>query len=513
MGAGHRQLLRATLTLVVLLLAVSVSGRAIAQGSGALSPELASLDRAFANGDVAGLEALERSATEGLGPLIDGCQALLVGDLDAVEGYAQLAAAAENAEIQRRGEWLQDTAVSWRAVLAATRTISANNLRLRVPAEQTAWGVRIAEYTSGLVARTRESVGLSSLATADVVFLPDIDSLSRVAGIPAARLEASGTVATTLYGRIFLLSPGAFPNGYPWHIVLSHEAVHDAVQRSIPGKLPHFVEEGLATLLEEWAPYGRLRTIAPMERALLFAAKEHKLLLSAEELDAPFWNLSDGMRARLAFLQALAGALVLQHKGPENAVAQLFAALARPGATWPGALLEVTGLKEKSFTARMKKRWTSMASREYLPSFLYSDGHRFLSEKGRRAVKEASRSVLLGDLLWGQGHRKAALRMYDRVAADLQPTPELAWRAVRLLIEEGRLEDALMRIEAALERHPRDARVQYTAALLFQATGDNERAQQATLSAWLLNPFAQQTDTLMANSPVPKPGPEKEKTP
>jgi tetratricopeptide (TPR) repeat protein len=378
---------------------------------------------------------------------------------------------------------------------------------------QVEWGERIGEYAAALVQRTREATGLGSLPTAEVIFLPDIDSFSRIAGIPTDRLEASGTVATTLFGRIFLLSPGAFPNGYAWHIVLSHETVHDAVHRSIPGKLPHFLEEGIATLLEEWAPYGRLRTLAPMERALLFAAKEHKLLLTAEELNAPYWNLGDGLRARLAFLQALTGALVLQHKGSDRAVADFFAALANPGTTWGTALRRVTDLKKSSFQTRMRKRWTKMASREYLPSFLYSDGNRFLSEKGQRAVKEASRTTLLGDLLWGRGHRAAALQMYDRAADELQPTPELAWRTVRLLIEEDRLPEAQTRVEATLARHPRDARVQYAAALLYRATGNDELARQATFDAWLLNPFAEQTDALMANTPVQLTVPIKENTP
>jgi len=478
-----------------------------------LSPELAALDQAFANGDVSTLDELRTNHAEDLGPLIDGCKALLTGNLDAAESHARLAAAMEGQEVRRRGEWLLDTAISWRAVMAATRAISTSDIQLRVPAGQTDWGSRIGEYASTLVTRTRAKIGLPSLPTAKVIFLPDIESLSRVAGIPSARLEASGTVATTLYGHIFLLSPGAFPHGYAWHIVLSHEAVHDAVQRSIPGKLPHFFEEGIATLLEEWAPYERLRVLAPMERALLFAAKEQKLLLTEEELNAPYFNLSDGLRARLAFLQALAGALVLQHKGSEQAVAELFAALAHPGTTWSEALRQVTGLKQSSFKTRMRKRWTNMASREYLPSFLYSDGNRFLSAKGRRLQKETSRAVLLGDLLSGRGHHVAALRMYDRAATELQPTPELAWRTVRLLIAENRLPEAQQRVEDTLARHPRDARVHYAAALVYQANGDIERARMATLEAWLLNPFAEQTDSLMANNPVPLPGPKKESTP
>ncbi len=513
MGAGNRQLLRATLTLAVLLFVVTASSWAVAQGNGALSPQLASLDVAFAQGDITTLKKIEELQSADLRPLAKGCLALLTGNLEVVEEQARLASAVDDQEIRRRGEWLLDTAISWRAVLAATSTVSTTRIKLRVPTSQVEWGEKIATYAATLVERTREATGLDSLPPAKVIFLPDIDALSRVAGIPADRLEASGTVATTLYGRIFLLSPRAFPNGYPWHIVLSHETVHDAVHRTFPGKLPHFLEEGIATLLEEWAPYGRLRTLAPMERALLFAAKEHKLLLSLEELNAPYWNLSDGLRARLAFMQALTGALVLQHKGSDRAVPRFFAALAKPGATWTGALRRVTDLKLSGFRTRMRKRWTKMASREYLPSFLYSDGNRFLSEKGQRAIKEASRTTLLGDLLWGRGHRTAALQMYDRAALELQPTPSLVWRTVRLLIAEKRLPEAQARVEATLARHPRDSRVQYAAALLYRATGDDELSRQAAFDAWLLNPFAEQTHNLMADIPVQLPVPIKESTP
>ena len=198
MGAGDRQLLRAALAITVALLAVSASNRALAQDRGVLSPELASVDQAFASGDIETLEKLKSEHQANLGPLVDSCKALLSGDLDAVESHARLAADTEDQEIRRRGEWLLDTAVSWRAVLAATREIPCKELRLRVPAEQVAWGDRICIYASSMVRATREHVGLAFLPTAQVTFLSSLDALSRVAGIPAARLEASGTVATTL---------------------------------------------------------------------------------------------------------------------------------------------------------------------------------------------------------------------------------------------------------------------------------------------------------------------------
>jgi tetratricopeptide (TPR) repeat protein len=513
MAGDCRQLLPTAVTLVLGLLAVWGAPVVAAQEGARIPPELAALDQALAHWDRSALVALTQTPSTAIGTLASGCLALLDGDLETVERLGLEAAQQPDQEVRARGEWLLNTAVSWRSVLGPTAALSTGAFTLRVPTGQEEWGRRILPYAQTLIAATRSELGIPPETRADIVFLPDTDSLARVAGIPPGQLLASGTVATTLFGRIFLLTPAAFQNGYPWHIVLAHEAVHDGCQRRTPGKLPHFLEEGIATLLEERAVYHRWRTYSPMERALLFLANEQKILLSPEALDAPYWELPDALHARLAFLQALAGALVLQHKGPDGAITAFFDALAVPETTWSQAMEQTTGLKEKAFSARMKKRWANMASREYLPSLLYSDGQQWLSEKGQRATRQATSTVALGDLLWGRGHLEAALRMYDRVAPELQPTPDMVWRVARLLIDVGRAQEALPHVLATLERHPRDARVHYVAALVYQALNQTDNAHRAAREAWLLNPFAQQTGELFADSPLEPSGEQEEATP
>ncbi len=510
MAAGHRRLLPAALALAAALLLCPASPFAGEPGvpDGGLPPDLAAVDRAFAAWDGSALEGLAVSAaTPGAAALARACGALLAGRLDEVEREAQAAGREGAPEVRRRAEWLADTSASWRGVLEGGEVVAeGTEVRLRVPREQVDWGRRIGPYAAGVVTRTRRVLGLPEAPPVEVVFLRDTEELARVAGIPAARLGRSGTVATTLYGRIFLLSPGAFPDGYAWHVVLGHEAVHETLHRRVPGKLPHGLEEGIATLLEEWGAYGRYRTLTPMERALLFLAGEEGFLLDGEKLDAPYWDLESELEARVAFLQALTGALVLLHKGPEQALVQFLDALAIEGAEWEGVVFELTRLRPASFAARTRSRWASMASREYMPSFLYSDGRDYLSEKGRRAVEQASKTVLLGDLLWGRGHREAARRMYARVAPELLPTPEMTWRLARLLLEEERAEEALEQVTAALERHPRDARVRYAAALVFQALCRAEESREQAMEAWLLNPFAEQTEQLVGKQPPALPG-------
>jgi tetratricopeptide (TPR) repeat protein len=383
----------------------------------------------------------------------------------------------------------------------SSRSCLEGELQVRVPADQVEWMRR----AGPAAARAVEAclAGFPEPAEpVQVVLLESLDELSALSQVPASKLEASGTVGMTLAGRIVLLSPAVFPNGYEWDVALCHETAHLALHGTGAAKLPLPLEEGLASLLDTRSTSGALRELSPLDRALLALAAEKQLLQEWEALESPFWTRESDLLARLATLQALLLARSFVEKAGDGGPAALVNQV-RAGKDWKAAVEELTGLTWESLLGRARARWKSAGSRQHLSVWMFARGQDFLPEKGRKAVEEGKRLVFLADLLWGRGRNEAALTTYLRLAPELQSTPEVVWRITRLLAEQGRSAEALERAETALSLFPDDSRVLFQAASLLLSQGGagkadlHRRGEELARRAWLLNPFANETNAML----------------
>jgi len=329
-----------------------------------------------------------------------------------------------------------------------------------------------------------------------VVFVDDLTQLSALSRTPPDRLEDSGTVATVLFGKVVLLSPAAFPNGYAWDRVLCHEMVHLVLHLKVPRALPVFFEEGIARYLEEWGLDRRPSPLTRVEQSLMYLAVEEGLLLSREELGEPFWKHDSPLRSRAAFLQTLFLVRVLVQKSDEDGVKRFVASVAA-GQDWKSAQRELTGLSDNALFAWARGRWKNVGNKDALDALLYSLAPQFLSEKQRLELEESRRTVMVGDLLWGRERRSSALRVYQRLPSGIQGTPDVAWRIVKLLLELERVDEAVAGVEAWLPDYPDDSRLLYVAALAYRARGSKEKARELAERAWLVNPFVNETMGLL----------------
>ncbi len=494
METGVRVLLRAAIALACCL----VPARA-----GADEP-LARYDALLARWDEAGLvESAAQSGTPGYRELSAAAAAFLAGEAGA-PALAGAAVEAAGEETRGRAEWLRDTVASWHALLGgfAARTAS-ERVRILLPPSHRAWGDKVAPHIVSIVEPVLDLFGAPKGRPVDVVFLENVEQLSVVSRVPSARLERSGTVGTTAFHRIFLLSPASYPDGYAWHVVLGHEAVHYALQRRVPGAVPHFFEEGLASLFEDWGRTGKPKGLLPLERALLQLAEDRNLYLERDALESPYWQIEGGILTRLAFVQARLAAGLLLQKDPVESLRQLLDGLAA-GTPFQDVARTLTGASAEAFQIRVRARWRVEASRENLLTFLYDSGTEWLPDKSQKAADESASLLMMGDLLWGRGRTAAALSVYLRLPEELQLTPEAAWRICRLLVDLGRIEESKNRIQGPLALFPLDSRVLHAAALVYGAAGDTEQAQHLEQEAWLVNPFAKETaDAIMAQPETP----------
>jgi hypothetical protein len=453
--------------------------------------------------DEAGLRRLAlETAPAGTRELALAAAAFLSGDPRAPE-LAGNAVGAAGEESRPRAEWLRDTVAAWHALLGGFHVREASpRVRLLLPSSHRQWGKQAAPHAAGIIEPVLELFSVSGERPVEVVFVENLEQLSVVSRVPVARLERSGTVATTAFQRIFLLSPAFFADGYPWHVVLGHEAVHLALHRKVPGKVPHFYEEGLASLLEEWGRTGKAKGLLPLDKALLQLAEEKNLYLDKAVLDAPYWQIEGGLLVRLAFVQARLAAALLLQKGAREALAQLLDAAAA-GTPFDDILRSLSGVSPDAFAARLKARLRSEASRENLLTLLYEGGSEWLPEKAQKVADESASLLTLGDLLWGRGRNAAALAVYLRLPPELQVTPDVVWRIGRLLVDLGRIEEARTRLEGPLSLFPLDSRVLHAAALVHRAAGDGGEARRFEQEAWLVNPFAKETTEAIMTAPAP----------
>jgi len=463
---------------------------------------LARYDDLLARWDDAGLRRFaDEPAPPGTRELALAAAAFLVFDPSA-PALSGAAVEAATEETRSRAEWLRDTVASWHALLGGfLRLPVSGRVRVLLPASHREWGDAVGPHVAAIVEPALDLLDVPAGRPVEVVFLENPDQLSVVSRVPAARLERSGTVGMTIFQRIFLLSPAYFPEGYAWHVVLGHETVHYALQRRIPGALPHFYEEGVASLLEEWGRTGRFKDLLPLEKALLQLADDRGLFLERSALDAPYWQLEGGLMARLAFVQARLAAALLFQKGQAESLRKLVDGLAA-GTPFDDLVRVLTGVSPDAFNVRVKVRWRAAASRENLLTLLYDGGTDWLPDKARKAADEAASLVTLGDLLWGRGRTAAALAVYLRLPPELQVVPDVSWRVCRLLVDLGRTEESRVRIRGPLELFPMDSRVLHAAALVSRAAGDIDQAERFARDAWLVNPFAKETaDAIMAAPP------------
>jgi hypothetical protein len=487
---AHR-VLQTALALAILCMGIAVGGPVRAQDGASVGD----VDRMLAAWDAAALAVMGSQGTTPLHTLAVGFAEFIEGDYAAAVTAGRTAQKGDE-EVSRRAGWLIDTATAWETMLGQTQRLEeGEGVTLLVPRGQEKWGRRVAPLISEWRGAYAQYFAVDP-EPLEVLVVPNQADLARVLGVPVARLESSGTVATTLWRRIVIVSPADFPQGYPWHIALCHEMVHRLVHRLAPGRVPHFFEEGLAALLEEWAVSGQFRAVTPMDRALLQLAIDEEFAPAWETLESPFWDLGDELAVNTAFIQAMVTVRLFWGRGGEDSFEKLLKVLGS-GADFDVTLEEISGMTSGALLSRGTARWRGLAARDYMPSFVYSDGRRYLSSKGKKSLEAGRQLVLISDLLQGRGHGTAALAVLGRLAQELQTTPDIAWRTAGLLADEGRLEEAAAHIDASLERHPRDGRVLFAAARIHTTLGDRIRGLKYAREAWLVNPFAMETGRLL----------------
>ena len=102
---------------------------------------------------------------------------------------------------------------------------------------------------------TAQKLGIQLPRPLRIELVLDHASLSALTGLPLEAAETTGTVAVARWGRVTMLSPRSFAQGYPWQDTLAHEITHLLVTAATYDSAPLWLQEALAKRFETaWRP-------------------------------------------------------------------------------------------------------------------------------------------------------------------------------------------------------------------------------------------------------------------
>lgn len=426
--------------------------------------------------------------------LASGVEAFLTGDYARAQDLLAGAKQSFDDMVAAKATRLADLASTWSQALSPLVQVETGDplLELRLPRNQEVWGRGALPHIRQWVAAYRSLHPDAATRPLALVFVAKLEDLAALMQVESRMLEKSGTVASTLFGHIVLLSPGGFGNGYYWPRVLCHEMVHWLLHLVVHASLPPFVEEGAAIWLEEWGLKGRSRVLSAQDRMLLALAPS-ALASELGSHNRPFVQCESPASARLRFLLAWWHVRkAWMDKSPQQILGML-ASGASPGvAAQPSDVSELLAFAQKEGAADKPP-----IPKEAPVAIAYAFYPELLPERYAKTLEETRKQIYLADLLWGRNHRQEALTIYLGLPEPAQMTPEVFWRIVKLKAELGPAAAGYELTDAVLALFPEDPRVLYAASTWASSQLELWNTQEARLMAWLTNPFARETQGMV----------------
>lgn len=347
---------------------------------------------------------------------------------------------------------------------------------------------------------------------------PRTEDLGRVSGLTVEQIRNSGTIALCKYNRVMITSPQDLVFGYAWADTVAHELTHwFVIKRGGPG-VPVWLHEGLARSFEGvW----RGRPAAQLdrsERQALLSARAKKKFITLQKMSPSMALLPTQEDTSLAFAEVhhavswlLARGAMAQTREGRSADGQAgrLIGLFGQGLEEEGALQKFSGLTRDAFQAQWKKDLQTVDLRDahdpqrelQRPEPMYFKSAGGAAAALRSLGGDARKFAELGDrLAVAKRPMAAAIEYRKAMAAGRSEGPILPARLVRVLLDLGKADEALVYLQPALEAWPEHAplyilagRAQVTAKKYREALEYLERA------AWF-NPYDPQLHELAAQA-------------
>ena len=135
-----------------------------------------------------------------------------------------------------------------------------------------------------------------------IEFYPDRQPFSKISPLTLQDILTSGTVALCKYNRIMIISPGSLVRGFNWMDTLSHEYVHFLLTKKSRNRLPLWMHEGIAKLLEtRWR--NESDYMSPIMETILSGALKNDYRIELEDMMPSLAKLKTAKDVQLAYAE------------------------------------------------------------------------------------------------------------------------------------------------------------------------------------------------------------------
>ncbi|MZG53822.1 MAG: tetratricopeptide repeat protein [Nitrospinae bacterium] len=323
---------------------------------------------------------------------------------------------------------------------------------------------------------------------------PDREPFSKISPLTLKDILTSGTVALCKYHRIMMISPGSLVRGYNWMDTLSHEYVHYLLTKKSRNRLPLWMHEGVAKLLEtRWR--NEMDYMSPIMETILSGALKNDYRVPLENMMPSLAKLKTAEDVQLAYAEVSTMMEYLMETRGEETFPLLLEDLAE-GKEFEESFTERAGADIPKFQTNWET-WAKMKELDHIPGIApltkeFKNKNPLEPEKDFKGLssQRAQDWTFLGDILKSRQHYSAAILEYLKAKEESTlHSPILFNKLAGTYIQTRKYEDAELVLKESLEYY---SDFHTTLANLGELYFVSERYDEAVIyfeKAARINPF------------------------
>ena len=285
---------------------------------------------------------------------------------------------------------------------------------------------------------------------------PDREPFSKISPLTLQDILTSGTVALCKYNRIMMISPGSLVRGYNWMDTLSHEYVHYLLTKKSRNRLPLWMHEAIAKLLEtKWRDEPNY--MSPIMETILSGALKNDYRVPLEDMMPSLAKLKTAKDVQLAYAEvSTMMEYLVESKGIE--IFPLLLEDLAQGKVFEESFEVRSGSDISAFQSNWEI-WAKNKDLKFIPGIVpltkeFKSKNPLEPEKDFKGMgtRRAQDLTFLGDILKSRDHYAAAILEY-RKAKEESPThsPILFNKLANTYIQTRKYDEAESLLKESLE--------------------------------------------------------------
>lgn len=285
---------------------------------------------------------------------------------------------------------------------------------------------------------------------------PDREPFSKISPLTLKDILTSGTVALCKYHRIMMISPGSLVRGYNWMDTLSHEYVHYLLTKKSRNRLPLWMHEGIAKLLEtRWR--SETDYMSPIMETILSGALKNDYRVPLENMMPSLAKLKTAEDVQLAYAEVSTMMEYLIKTKGEKTFPLLLEDLAE-GKKFKESFVERTGADIPKFQINWET-WAKKKDFDHIPGIApltkeFKSKNSLEPKKDFKGMssRRAQDWTFLGDILKSRQHYSAAIIEYQKAKKESTThSPILFNKLAGTYIQTRKYDDAELLLKESLE--------------------------------------------------------------